>query len=65
MIKTSYLDIAECIRVAQVELIQAENKLNYVTGADVEVAIAEYNAKLAKLNRLFQIAKEERKVGIA
>lgn len=52
-------DIVECIREAHNKLLAAENKFNYVTGNDVQVAIAELNAAEMQINRLYEMAKKE------
>lgn len=52
-------DIIECIREAHNKLLTAENKFNYATGNDVQVAIAELNAAEMQVNRLYEIAKKE------
>lgn len=52
-------DIIECIRKAQEKLYAAENRFDYATENDVQVAIAELNAAKVHLNRLYEIAKRE------
>lgn len=56
-------DVIQSIKDAQQKLASAENKFLFATDNDVIVAIAEINAAKAQLNRLYEIAKEQKARG--